>query len=83
MTEREILADLTTIVRDVLMNDDVVISRETSARDVPGWDSFKMIEIVMAVEGHFGVSVPSKKLDSMETVGDLVELIETQKRVDA
>ena len=62
-------------MRDVLMNDDLELNPKLSAKDVEGWDSFKMIEIVMAVESHFGIKVPSQQLDKLENVGDLVGLI--------
>ena len=75
MTDAEIYAQLTDIMRDVLMNDDLELNPKLSAKDVEGWDSFKMIEIVMAVESHFGIKVPSQQLDKLENVGDLVGLI--------
>ena len=79
MTQAEIYEQLTEIMRDVLMQDDLVLRPDLSADQVEGWDSFKMIEIVMAVETRFGVKVQSKQLDSLERVGDLVDLIERQK----
>jgi acyl carrier protein len=46
--------------------------------EVEGWDSFKMIEIVMAIESKFGIKIKSQQLDSLEKVGDLVALIRVQ-----
>ncbi len=79
--QKEIYARLTDIMRDVLMQDDLVLRPDLSAHDVEGWDSFKMIEIVMAVEAEFQIKVPSQKLDALENVGDLVALIESQPSV--
>jgi acyl carrier protein len=79
MTDADIYAQLTDIVRDVLMNDDLELTPQLTAKEVEGWDSFKMIEIVMAVESHFGLKVQSKQLDSLENVGDLVALIRAAK----
>ncbi len=83
MNEAQIYEDLTLIIRDVLMHEDVHLSPGLTAKEVQGWDSFKMIEIVMAVESHFAIKVPSKKLDSLEKVGDLVDLIKSARSVDA
>lgn len=71
----EIYDKLTNIFRDVLMQDDLILTDELTAKDVEGWDSFKMIEIIMAVEVEFGIKVKSKQLDNLDHVGDLVELI--------
>jgi acyl carrier protein len=75
MTEAEIYVQLTDIIRDVLMHDDLVLRPDLTATEVEGWDSFKMIEIVMALESHFGIKIKSQELDAIENVGDLVALI--------
>jgi acyl carrier protein len=79
MTKDKIYSELTDIMRDVLMLDDLVLTPELSAEDVEGWDSFKMIEIIVAVESHFNFKVHSKQLDRLESVGDLVTLIAAAK----
>ncbi|MCQ8242169.1 acyl carrier protein [Rhizosaccharibacter radicis] len=81
MTDADIYPPLTDIMRDVLMQDDLELSPELSAKDVEGWDSFKMIEIIMAVEAQFGIKVPSQQLDKLENVGDLVKVISERAKV--
>ena len=78
MTEADVYGQLTEIMRDVLLHDDLVLRPDLTAKEVEGWDSFKMIEIVMAVEEHFGIKVQSKQLDNLDKVGDLVSLIMQQ-----
>ena len=75
MTDEEIYEQLTEIIRDVLMNFDLVLRPDLTAQEVDGWNSYKMIEIIVAVESHFGLRVKSKELDDLENVGDLVALI--------
>lgn len=81
MTDAEIYEQLTEIIRDVLMDFDLVLRPDLTAKEVDGWDSYKMIEILVAVESHFGLKVKSKELDDMENVGDLVTLIRKAKSV--
>ena len=47
-TEAEIYPALTTIFHDIFLREDLTLTPELSAKDVPGWDSFKQIEIIMA-----------------------------------
>ena len=47
-TEDEIYAGLTTIFHDVLLRDDLVLTPTLSADQVEGWDSFRMIDIILA-----------------------------------
>ena len=75
MTEPEIYGALTPIFHDVFLRDDMVLSAEMSARQVPDWDSFKQIEIIIAVEGRFGIKFRTREMDSLNNVGDLVRLI--------
>ena len=77
MTDNEIFQQLGEIFKDVFMRDDIRLTPELTADDVEDWDSFKMVEIVMSIESQFGVKVRSKQLDSLESVGDLVQLIRT------
>jgi acyl carrier protein len=79
MTDAEIYEQLTEIIRDVLMNFDLVLRPDLTAKEVEGWDSYKMIEIILAVESHFGMKVKSKELDELENIGDLVALIRKAK----
>jgi acyl carrier protein len=75
MTEPEIYGTLTTIFHDIFLRDDLVLSDELSAKQVPDWDSFKQIEIIIAVEERFGVKFRTRELDSLTNVGDLVRLV--------
>lgn len=39
-------------------------------------DSLDMIEMLMALEDEFSISVPNDQVDNMKTVGDIVAFIE-------
>jgi acyl carrier protein len=75
MTEDRILAALTEIFRDAFLRDDLVLRPEYTAADIEGWDSFKHIEIIIAVEERFAVKLTSRELDHLQSVGDLLALI--------
>jgi acyl carrier protein len=75
MTEPQIYGALTTIFHDVFLRDDIVLSAELSAKDIPDWDSFKQIEIIIAVESKFGIKFRTREMDALNNVGDLVRLI--------
>lgn len=75
MTESEIYKTLTTIFHDVFLRDDLALTPELSAKDVADWDSFKQIEIIIAVEERFSIKFRTREMDSLNNVGDLVQLI--------
>jgi acyl carrier protein len=74
-TEGEIYSALTAIFRDVFMRDDLELQPGLTAKDVPGWDSYKEIEIIMATEERFGIRMTTREVDSLQSVGDLVRMV--------
>ena len=75
MPEAEIYAALEEIFHDVFLRDDIKLAPQTTAKDVAGWDSFKQIEIILAVEGQYHIKFNTRELDSLLSVGDLVRAI--------
>lgn len=75
MDETEIYAALTEIFRDVFLRDDLELRPELTAKDVAGWDSFKQIDIILAIEEKYGMKFNTRELDSLHNVGDLVRVI--------
>lgn len=72
MTEQDILTSFTRILRDLLLDDSIVLTRETRREEVPGWDSFNYINFMVAVEGEFGVKFKVADIESFENVGAIV-----------
>lgn len=79
MTERQYYEELTSIFRDVLDNEGIVLAPETSAADVPEWDSFNHVNIVVASEMKFGVKFTAGELEMLRNVGDFVALIQKKQ----
>jgi len=77
---RAALADLTEIFRLVLDQPDLTLTEETSAADVPGWDSVTHIGLLVEVECRFGFTFQTAELDQLQRVGDLLRLIEAKRR---
>ena len=75
MTDLEIYRVLTTIFHDVFMRDDIVLTPKLAAKDVAGWDSFKQIDIIMATEERFSFTLSTQEIESLESVGNLAQLI--------
>jgi acyl carrier protein len=74
--QARILEEVVILLRDIFAQEDLVVTSETSAADVPGWDSMKQIEIVVAVEEKYGIRMKSREVDTMSSVSDLVALID-------
>jgi acyl carrier protein len=75
VTEAEIYAGLGEIFQDVFFRDDIELRPDMTAKDVAGWDSFKQIDIILAVEARYKIKLSTRELDSLQAVGDLVRVI--------
>jgi acyl carrier protein len=72
MSEQDILATFTRILRDLLMDDSIVLKLDTHRPDVPGWDSFAYVNFIVAAEGELKIRFNVAEVESFETVGDIV-----------
>jgi len=75
VTDSGILTEINSLVREVFLRDDITLTMESTAADVDGWDSFRHIEIMLAVEIRFSIRFSSSELDAMQTIDDLVRAI--------
>jgi acyl carrier protein len=73
--ESEICDELTKLFCEVFVRSDMVLSPDTTAADVPGWDSFKHIEIILAVEEKFDIKFSTREVDGLNSVADLVRAV--------
>ena len=76
MDSNEILAKVQEVFRDVLDNEDIVLTSETTADDVEDWDSLNHIQLVVAVEKKFKIRFTSHEIQSWGDVGAMVGCIE-------
>lgn len=77
MTDQEILTVFTRILRDLLLDDSIVLENETRRENIPNWDSLNYINFIVAVEMKFGVKFKIADVESFENVGEIVS--ETSK----
>jgi len=71
-----ILQDVNAIFSQVLDDPDLVITSESKADDVEGWDSLTHINLVVAIEKKFGIRFTSKEIQSWSNVGEMMVSIQ-------
>ena len=72
MTVQEILAAFTRILRDLLLDDSVMLTMKSRREDIPNWDSFNYINFIVAIEQEFGVKFKIADIESFPNVGAIV-----------
>jgi acyl carrier protein len=66
------------IVVDHLGVDPSTVTSEASFFEL-GADSLVVVELVLAFEHEFGISIPDEAVDEFHTVGDAVRFVEDKK----
>ena len=74
--ENHLYRDLTGIFREVFDDDQLVITPETTAADIEGWDSVAHIGLIVAIEERMHVKFHSAELESLHNVGQLAGVLE-------
>jgi acyl carrier protein len=72
MTAQDILTLCTRILRDLLLDDSIVLTMGTRREDVPDWDSFNYINFIVALEAELGLKFRIADIESFEDVGAIV-----------
>lgn len=66
---------LAEIFRECLGAPDLVLRPATRLRDIPHFDSAKMVMLVLTVETQFGLRLHSRDIDGLRCFGDWVRLL--------
>ena len=75
MEHEEILDKVKAVIVEQLNVEEDDVIEDASFVDDLGADSLDIVELVMALEEEFGVSIPDEQAEKIKTVGDAVDFI--------
>ena len=75
MSKTIILKELNRIFCDVFDDESIVITDKTSAIDIEDWDSLSHVMLLSSIEKKFGIKFNMKEVQTLDNVGDMVDLI--------
>ncbi len=71
--------ELKKVLLSALRLEDWDFKETTKAFEVPGWDSLNHVNVVLAVERHYGVRFKGVEVLKLANVGDLQRLVEAKR----
>ena len=75
MSDSDIYETLTDVLRETFDNDELVATAQTTAAQVPGWDSLGNVRFFVAVEEAFGMRFSAAEMNGLSNLGAVVDLI--------
>lgn len=75
MNKQEVLAKMQDIFRDVLDNEEIVLTESTSADDIEEWTSLTHVQLITAMEQEFAIHFKLQEMMSWQDVGEIAESI--------
>jgi acyl carrier protein len=75
MERKELLEQVQNIFHDVLDDEDIVLTYETTANDVDDWDSLTNIQLIVEIERHFRIKFTSQEILEWKNVGEMIDCI--------
>lgn len=77
MEREELLEKVKAVIVEQLNVEEDDVTEDASFVDDLGADSLDIVELVMALEEEFGISIPDEEAESIKTVGDAARFIST------
>ncbi|NTV09229.1 MAG: acyl carrier protein [Zoogloea sp.] len=74
-TRDEVLREVQDVFRNVFRNPALELSLDMVTGDLPGWDSIKNVEILLACEEFWRLQFSSAEIDGIRSIDDLVRTI--------
>ncbi|MHB8338514.1 MAG: acyl carrier protein [Ignavibacteriaceae bacterium] len=66
------------IILNELKLDSFDLNDETTANQVPGWDSFNHINVILAVEKDYNIRFKGLEILKVKNIGELQKLVDSK-----
>ena len=73
-----LIPQINKIFIDILDNEDITITRETSANDIEEWDSLSHIQLIVAIEKQLKIKFTSMEITKWKNVGEMCDTIKAK-----
>ena len=73
MESKEILKVLNDVFKDVFDDDMLVLTHDTTSKDIEEWDSLNQIKLIIECERAFDIRLKARDINMLENIGEMVD----------
>lgn len=77
MTREEIISQLTPIARAMLKDENLELTDDLSAANVPTWTSLSFMMLLTEIENQFGFKFKMMEILKLQNMGAIIDSIQT------
>lgn len=77
MNREEVIEKLTPIARAIFENQELVLTDDMSADNVPTWTSLSFMQFLTEIENQFGFKFKMMELFNLKTMGNIIDSVTT------
>jgi acyl carrier protein len=78
MGKTDILKQVQDIFRDILDDENIILSDASTAEDIEDWDPLTHIQLIKAIEKNFSIRFTSREILSWNNVGEMLDCIKSK-----
>lgn len=82
MTRDELFEKVKEIIVDTLSVDEDDVTVDASFTDDLDADSLELVDLTMAFESEFGITIEDEELEKIQTVEDVVDILANKLNID-
>ena len=79
MTDNDYKIIISQTAQDVFRQASIPFNPTLQFREIPGFDSVLAIQYILSIETALGITLNEEQVDTMYTMGDLLDLVKAQK----
>jgi len=74
-SSQDILNTVTSILRDILHQPELVLTEASSSDQVERWDSLAHVNLIISIERHYKIKFSLGEIKQLRNVGEMIQLI--------
>jgi acyl carrier protein len=75
VSDAQIIEQLQGVFDDLFQDSSLNVTPDLSAHDVEEWDSLMNVQLMVAAEQQFSISISAVDVENLQTVSDLIRMI--------